>query len=182
MKTDLRIIKTRTSLVNSIEALLNEMPFEEITVKKICEIANIRRATFYTHFDDKYELLQYYIFHIFENLPSTKKIDDVNSLEELMSYILTDIVRFLGSDVKKTKYLLEGQTANLVFTMVFNAIYDMFSSFFTECEIEEDEVFRKLTIHFHIRGIAGAIIWWINDDYPISEDDLIEKIKELIMI
>ena len=39
--------------------ILEEQPFEAITVNALCERADYPRATFYNYFDDKYDLLGY---------------------------------------------------------------------------------------------------------------------------
>lgn len=57
MNEDKRILKTKRNLKNTLIELLNEKMFEQITVKEICERSQTSRITFYTHFADKYELL-----------------------------------------------------------------------------------------------------------------------------
>ncbi len=57
MNEDKRILKTKRNLKNTLVELLNEKTFEQITVKEICERSQTSRITFYTHFADKYELL-----------------------------------------------------------------------------------------------------------------------------
>ncbi|MBE6783562.1 MAG: TetR family transcriptional regulator [Ruminococcaceae bacterium] len=57
MSEDKRILKTKKNLKNTLLELLDEKSFEQITVKEICERSATSRITFYTHFADKYELL-----------------------------------------------------------------------------------------------------------------------------
>lgn len=57
MNEDKRIIKTKKNLKNTLLELLSEKNFEQITVKEICERSSTSRITFYTHYADKYELL-----------------------------------------------------------------------------------------------------------------------------
>ncbi|MBQ1408030.1 MAG: TetR family transcriptional regulator [Eubacterium sp.] len=56
-KTDRRVIKTKSMLKQSLRELLLEKPFRQITVKELCDRANTSRITFYTYYDDKYDLL-----------------------------------------------------------------------------------------------------------------------------
>ena len=60
-KEDLRIIKTKAALTNAFYAMLEEMSLEEITVNDLCEKAEVRRATFYKHFNDKNDFIIYLI-------------------------------------------------------------------------------------------------------------------------
>jgi AcrR family transcriptional regulator len=59
---DKRVYKTQKHLRDTLIALLEEKPFEKITVKELCEYAHTGRATFYTYYDDKYSLLED-VFH-----------------------------------------------------------------------------------------------------------------------
>ena len=60
-KIDRRIIKTNESLTSSLLSLMENRPIEDITINEICDLAKTRRATFYQHFKDKYDLLTYII-------------------------------------------------------------------------------------------------------------------------
>jgi len=55
---DKRIIKTKKYLKDTLIELLDEMPFEKITVTMLCQKADISRITFYSHYDDKYDLVE----------------------------------------------------------------------------------------------------------------------------
>lgn len=52
---DARIRKTKIKLYSAFFALLSKKQFEDITVNEICLASEIRRATFYKHFTDKYD-------------------------------------------------------------------------------------------------------------------------------
>ena len=53
VREDRRIVKTKAALFGAFLDLLSEKLFEDITVNEICERADIRRATFYKHYNDK---------------------------------------------------------------------------------------------------------------------------------
>ena len=42
------------ALADSLKELVQKMPFEKITIKKITDGAGVIRVTFYNHFQDKY--------------------------------------------------------------------------------------------------------------------------------
>ena len=48
---------TQKAIVNTFLEMLNEMPFDRITVKDIVERCGINRNTFYYHYQDVYDLL-----------------------------------------------------------------------------------------------------------------------------
>lgn len=71
---DKRITKSKNALKNNLIALLDEMPFEKISVTDICNRSNISRITFYNHYSDKYALLD----DIFNHYASLGKQTYVN--------------------------------------------------------------------------------------------------------
>lgn len=52
MKTDARVRYTRMRIREAFFECLEKKPINKITVKEICDIAEINRATFYTHYAD----------------------------------------------------------------------------------------------------------------------------------
>lgn len=55
---DRRIAKTKILLENSLIKLMIEKGFDKISIKDLCEEADINRGTFYLHYKDKYDLLE----------------------------------------------------------------------------------------------------------------------------
>lgn len=58
MGLDARVRYTKMVIKNSFISLLKEKPINKITVKEICELSEINRATFYKYYCDAYELLE----------------------------------------------------------------------------------------------------------------------------
>lgn len=56
-KTDARKRYTQMVLKQSLLKLLKEKPVNRITVKEVCELAQLNRATFYAHYSDCFALL-----------------------------------------------------------------------------------------------------------------------------
>ena len=56
-QTDLRIQRTHKFLQEAMIELITEKGFDAITVGDIAERAMINRATFYRHYQDKYDLV-----------------------------------------------------------------------------------------------------------------------------
>ena len=54
---DKRIIKTKRSLKAAMVSMLSQGDFEHITITELCRNAEVSRITFYSHYNDKYALL-----------------------------------------------------------------------------------------------------------------------------
>lgn len=55
---DARVRYTQMVIKNSFIKLLEQKPLNKVTVKEICELSEINRATFYKYYCDAYDLLE----------------------------------------------------------------------------------------------------------------------------
>jgi AcrR family transcriptional regulator len=58
LRSDRRVHKTRQHITRAFLSLCEKKEFETIVVRDITDAADISRSTFYTHFQDKYDLLE----------------------------------------------------------------------------------------------------------------------------
>lgn len=79
-------IRTRRLLINTMEKLLSERKFEDITINNICESSLVTRSTFYRYFTDKYELTEQMIEYITER--DLKYSDEMTFFASLETYII----------------------------------------------------------------------------------------------
>lgn len=104
-------------LSEGLYILMQQKPFEKITIKQICDKTGVIRGTFYNHFMDKYEALEYLIHrmffkgfenqtnlqiikHIFQTVSDNRdffkscdRITGQNGFEDLMSNVFKEIFR-----------------------------------------------------------------------------------------
>ena len=59
-KEDLRVQRTKKALAEAFMSLLSTKPFDDITINELCDVAGVRRATFYKHYKDKHDFLAAY--------------------------------------------------------------------------------------------------------------------------
>lgn len=99
-KEDLRIRRTRKLLSGALIDLMKKKPFEKITVRDICDTAMVHRSTFYTHFSDKYELLQYCLGD-FKSVFDQTDITE-NSLDGYRAYYLK-VAREIAKEIQNNR-------------------------------------------------------------------------------
>ena len=68
-KSDARVRYTQRVLKESFLSLLRKKPINKITVKEVCELAELNRATFYSHYSDCFDLMEKIFF---TDTPSVK--------------------------------------------------------------------------------------------------------------
>lgn len=82
MKTDARVRYTKRVIKDSLLQLLKEKPIQKITVKELCALAEINRATFYTHYRDAFDLLAQVENELFADITTSVlgRLDNMDNL------------------------------------------------------------------------------------------------------
>jgi AcrR family transcriptional regulator len=71
--------------------LLEEKPLAKITVKEICQEAQINRATFYKHYDNPYDLLDKMMQELLDQLEDRITQAKPRDFKDVFCVVLTDI-------------------------------------------------------------------------------------------
>ena len=66
---------TKWALATSLKELMAEQPFDKINVAQICERCDMNRKSFYYHFKDKYDLVNWIFDTEFITLLKDEKLD-----------------------------------------------------------------------------------------------------------
>src|SRR5215207_5663169 len=107
-KTDARVRRTRDALGDALIALMQEKPFETITVQDVLNRAHVSRSTFYMHYSDKGDLLMSDAEEFFESLSMAlsnngDKSNRVFPVREFFAH-LSDVQPFFKALVKSGKF------------------------------------------------------------------------------
>ena len=107
-KTDARVRRTRDALGDALVALMQEKPFETITIQDVLDRAHVSRSTFYTHYSDKDDLLMSDSEEFFEALSMALSehgdiSDRVFPVKEFFTH-LADVQPFFKALVKSGKF------------------------------------------------------------------------------
>ena len=74
---------TKKALANALISLMSEVSFEKINVASICEKCNMNRKSFYYHFKDKYDLVNWIFDNEFISLLSIEDFSQISYTERL---------------------------------------------------------------------------------------------------
>ena len=107
-KTDARVRRTRDALGDALVALMQEKPFDTITVQDVLDRANVSRSTFYSHYSDKDDLLMSDAEEFFEAISTAlsqhgDKSDRVFPVQEFFVH-LADVQPFFKALMKSGKF------------------------------------------------------------------------------
>lgn len=180
---DFRIQRTYKTLQNALISLLNEKSFDDITVSELCEKAMIRRATFYKHFGDKYELFTFSIRELQEQFKEKNSLeydteDPKTFYVNMFDYSLQLVEQY--NDIFKS--MMSGSSSQMLFDILSNEIESDI------CEHLRQDVKNGTVIPAIPELIAtmltGSLVytmkWWVMHEHSISRQELVQVCTSLI--
>lgn len=174
-KLDRRKKYTRKVLMDSFITLLKTKPISAITVKEICERADINRSTFYAHYKDQFDLLAQIEeeiitdLHMYLNQYNVEQEREVLQLtERLLEYVVSKYEMF---------QVLLNENADHTFE---RRVMDVVRSFLIQSKITSDEVdanTSEYVITYLISGSIYVIKQWVANNMDQSPKQLAQLIN-----
>lgn len=180
--SDLRTIRTYTLLKNALLELLSKKSFDAIKVNDICNLAMIHRTTFYSHFSDKYELLDFVIKDIENELLCDFDVTKYSSSREFYKDLVTRLLEYLGSNKLFFRSMLNNNYGAGIITVFHNSAIKYITDLI-EKENSSGKIFEVPSVvmaEFYSGAVTAIIMWWIKTNSKISEKVLCDYIISLI--
>ena len=88
--------RTLADFSEKMIVMLADMPLEEISVQKICDVCNYPRSTFYNYFDDIYDLMDYCWIAIMKDMDIEKylNVQGEQNTEQIFSLLYEYLDRY----------------------------------------------------------------------------------------
>ena len=179
-KVDLRVQRTKKAILETFFSLLEEKHFANITIIDICEKALINRGTFYTHFDDKNQLLQSIVYDMMMNFDD--EVDRVHGDSDMLVYyndIFDVSLSFIKENSAKIKTLITNADANLIFDQVHWVIKDNVMKKVGRLPSKRD-VPLELLAEFFAGGIIQVTKWWVMSGCIIDAEDIKKELFPIV--
>lgn len=157
--------KTRVSIKSTFAQLLKEKrEIKSITITELVELAGITRSTFYTHYDNIYEVakdLQDEILDILFN-----NINQIKTLADMQDYVLM-ILKHLEANEELYRMILSSDEPLLFMNRLNKMMNKHLTDFFNN---RSDE--QLLNINFFVDGTIHLFIKYFRNEIDISLEEL----------
>jgi AcrR family transcriptional regulator len=158
---DLRIVKTRSALAGSLCDMLARQKFSKITIFDICAAARVSRATFYTHFVDKYDLLRH-LLGVFKNeFAEIVHLYGSDMAVEKLCAFMYDNVKFLSNLLKDAD--------KEVIDLLTDFFADMFAPYPYADASSGAGVEQAVLSRFCAGGLVNLMMWYVHSRPPQRE-------------
>lgn len=179
-KVDLRVQRTKKAILDTFFSLLEEKHFSNITIIDICEKALINRGTFYTHFEDKNQLLEKIIYDMMMNFDD--EVDRVHGDSDMMVYYndMFDVsLAFINENKRALKTLITNADTKLMFNQAHAIIKNNIMKKVGRLP-STTEGNLEILAEFFAGGLIQTISWWVETDCQVSAEKIKEELFALV--
>lgn len=189
-KAESKYFNTALKMDKALIEILEKKDFEYITIKEICQKADVSRSTFYLHYQNTRDLLDEAVRYILDgfieyftdekqfitNGFSDCELIELNFVTE--KYLIPFLCYF-----RENKRVFKTMMSNSV-SFDFNGIYErlfryVFNPILSRFDYPEKE--RHYVMRFYLSGIFAVVMKWIEDDCEKSDEDIAEIITACIL-
>lgn len=166
--------KTRNLIKKTFAELMNEKKeLSKITVTELVKRAGITRSTFYTHYDDIYEVVNDYQLETIELLVSDDKV--LNSIEDIYDYF-NEIFECLNKNEEIYKMLLSSN-ATLTFLEELKKLAGE-KIYYALKNTILDNNYLELDVNFYMDGVISELVKYFRGQSNYSSDELLANSKK----
>ena len=167
---------TKRALAASLKKLLSRKPLDRITVKDITDDCGVNRQTFYYHFADVYDLIDWiYLTEGFQVIGDTRTLETwQDGFLSLFDWILDNRAFVVNSYHSVSRENLE----NFLYSRCYDLLYGVVQEKSADYSVEESDC--AFIANFFKYGFVGLVLEWIEDGMKTPPEQIISRLGILM--
>jgi probable dihydroxyacetone kinase regulator len=167
---------TKKALAESLKACMYAKPLNKISVREVAENCGLNRQTFYYHFQDIYELLEWTIDH--DVIYNIKEHDHFQSWQDAGIYLL----RYIQKNGPLTLNILDSVERDHLKRFYYKDTYSICTRFLKEAmkgiEYDDDD-FQRLA-HFYSITFTSLLEDWVKNGMKRTPEEEIHALELIV--
>lgn len=170
MKQNISSLQTKKLIAEALKSLLRTKPLERITISDISDTCGINRKTFYYHFRDVYDLIEW----IFKE-EAIRTIKDY-TLHDDPKGALTFVLQFLSDNAQICRGLLQSMGRDHLRLLLHKDVAHLFYSFIRQHsqDLSVPKEYKEFLACYYADAIVSAILTWFENGMKESPERLIQ--------
>lgn len=178
MKTDARTRYTQMQIKKSFLTLMRDRPMSKITVKSICELAEINRATFYKYYADPYDLLNKLQLELAGHIKDLLE----SAQSDTLPSVLVPMMQHMSSDRDSRLIAQCAEYGDRFPTRIFPLLYDRIAERVASEHPGLDDDEREWYYYFIANGCIGVVNQWVKTGMKQPPEELAAFLERLHQI
>ncbi len=183
IRGDLRVQRTRNLIVEALIELTIQKGFAAVTVQDIVKRAGINRATFYRHYQDKFDLLDQYaqaVYQLSDNAPDPGSPAGEDATLEKTVPGLVKVLEHVRRHAKFFRVML-GKNGDPAFAAKIRQYIQKRIRRSLPEALLSDENSADLYLSYISSGSIGVLSWWLEREMPYSPEQMVAILYRFIV-
>lgn len=163
---------TKKLLADSLKVCMRQKPLNKISIREIVEDCGVNRQTFYYHFKDIYDLVEW----MFNQ-------EAIRLLKENMSFLTWEdsclyLLRYIEKNWDICVCTLNSLGRTHLERFFYDDLHDIVRSVIEEgsADLSVEERYKEFLAHFYTVSFAAILVSWLKGEVKYSSDELIHLI------
>lgn len=167
---------TKQAIATGFKQLMKEKPFDKITILDITKTCGLNRQTFYYHFQDKYELLNWIFYNeVILVLTNDLSLDTWPDNLFKMLTVMKENDTFYRNAINHS---FQEEFRNYLLTISEELLYSIIDHIKDDYSMpEEDQTFLSRFLSY---GVVDSIVYWAKEGMVRSPLELKKHIVSII--
>ena len=167
---------TKRAISASLKNLLKEKKLNKITVQEIADDCGINRQTFYYHFQDIYDLVEWTCIEDTEKVLKENRTYETWQEGFLAVFDLAKKDKVFIDNIYRSVSLemLEQYLYRLVYPLVKNVVDEKAKGYSVR---DED---KKYIADFYKYAFVGVLLEWVRRDMKESPEDVVDRVSKIV--
>lgn len=173
-REDRRVQRTHQLLRSALFSLIQEKGFEALSVQDIIDRANVGRATFYAHFDNKEDLLLSGFDGLRASLRERQREAHSRSLavEERAFAFIPDLFGHVDEYRNLFRAMAGKKSGAVIQNVIRKLVADLVRDDLKAMLAKGDSAAVDAGVEFISSGLFGMLTWWLDSKRPVSVGEL----------
>jgi AcrR family transcriptional regulator len=175
-KEDRRVQRTQRLLREALISLIQEKGFEGLSVQEIIDRANVGRATFYAHFDNKEDLLVSGFDELRASLKERQRdaFSHGSSGDERVFAFSHEMITHVNEYRLVFRAMVGKHSGAMVQQLVHKLLMDLVRDDVKAMvpRVSANSVPTEALAQFIAGAFFGLLIWWLNEKKGLSVEEL----------
>lgn len=174
INTDRRVKYTIMVLKEALIELMQKEHISKISVKSLCEAADINRSTFYTHFSDQYALLDFTYQEVIRNIKNHLEKQNLDKKYPITFQTLKQLLDYVKDNADLFKAILSDNCDPDIQRKIMKElmVYHPYEGI--------DQRTKDYLAAFGLTGCISMLQIWLKDGMPESTTRMAEIILHSI--
>lgn len=169
MQESRRVRMTKRMMKDSLLELMEKLPLGRITIKDVCDNADVNRTTFYVYYESIEQLLTDIENDVFEKIPISRDVPTAGAHNEFLE-TLTAFFEYVKENRRIFEVLLLKADGGAFCARLISMIREKYKQLY----FPGDSLLDEYESVYCINGTMGMLKFWLETGFPISGRKLAE--------